>query len=144
MRIFTALITRLKRLKGHPTALIPPSTFLQVLPYLRAHTSPVISQRVFPSGLNVLHTPPYTSAAFAARLSGFLAISGPRTTFEISREEQLTVALVAEMIDATEEDGGVCRDDSSAAIVGGGSGTGVEVRWWSNIFVGYIWDGQND
>ncbi len=43
------------------------------------------------------------------------------------------------MIDAAEQDGGVCRDDSSAAIVGGGSGTGVELRWWTNIFVGYNW-----
>ena len=114
------------------------------MPHLSAHTSPTIRHRAFASGLNVLHTPPYTTAAFAARLSGFLAISGAKTTLEISREEQLTVALVTEMIDAAEQDGGVCRDDSSAAIVGGGSGTGVEVRWWTNIFVGYIWDGQEN
>jgi ESCRT-II complex subunit VPS36 len=69
-------------------------------------------------------------------------MSGPRTTLEVSEEEHLTVALVAEMIDAAEQDGGVCRDDSSAAIVGGEVGTGVEVRWWTNVFVGYVWDGQ--
>jgi len=46
------------------------------------------------------------------------------------------------MIDAVEQDGGVCRDDSGAAITGGGSGTGVELKWWANLFVGYIWDGQ--
>ena len=123
-------------------ALIPPSTFLQVLPHLPAHSSPTIRHRAFASGLNVLHTPPYTAVAFAARLSSLLVMSGPRTTLEIAEEEHLTVALVSEMIDAAEQDSGVCRDDSSAAIVGGDVGTGVEVRWWTNIFVGYIWDGQ--
>jgi len=70
-------------------------------------------------------------------------IGGPKTTMEISAEEGLTVALTTEMLDAVEQDGGVCRDDSSAACTGGGgSGTGVELRWWTNLFLGYIWDGQ--
>ncbi|KAF9484811.1 vacuolar protein sorting-associated protein 36 [Pholiota conissans] len=128
--------------RARGVALIPPPTFLQVLPHLPAHSSPTIRHRAFASGLNVLHTPPYTAAAFAARLSSLLVMSGPRTTLEIAKEEDLTVALVSEMIDAVEQDSGICRDDSSAAIVGGDVGTGVEVRWWSNIFVGYIWDGQ--
>ncbi|KAF8200218.1 vacuolar protein sorting-associated protein 36 [Pholiota molesta] len=128
--------------RARGVALIPPSTFLQVLPHLPAHTSPTIRHRAFESGLNVLHTPPYSAAAFASRLSSYLLMSGPRTTLEVSEEEHLTVALVSEMIDAAEQDGGVCRDDSSAAIVGGEVGTGVEVRWWTNIFVGYVWDGQ--
>jgi ESCRT-II complex subunit VPS36 len=123
-------------------ALIPPSTFLQVIPYLPAHTSPTICQRAFASGLNVLHTPPYTQAAFGARLSSFLMMGGPKTTMEVSAEEGLAVALTTEMLDAVEQNGGVCRDDSSAACTGGGSGTGVEVRWWANLFIGYIWDGH--
>jgi len=69
-------------------------------------------------------------------------MNGPKTTIEISLEENLTVALTSEMIDAAEQDGGVCRDDNSASIVGGGSGTGVELKWWANLFHGYIWDGQ--
>ena len=69
-------------------------------------------------------------------------IDGPKTTMEISAEENLTVALTTEMLDAVEQEGGVCRDDSSAAVTGGGSGTGVELKWWANLFVGYIWDGQ--
>lgn len=122
-------------------ALIPPSTFLQVIPHLPTHTEPVIQHRAFASGLNVLHTPPYTQAAFAARISGFLVLGGPKTTVEIAAEENLTVGLVSEMMDAVEMDGTVCRDDSSAAITGGGSGAISELRWWGNLFVGYIWDG---
>jgi len=56
-------------------------------------------------------------------------------------EEDLPVGLVAEMIDAVEDDRQICRDDNGAAI-GGGSGTGSEIRWWANVFVGYRWDGQ--
>ena len=57
-------------------------------------------------------------------------------------EEDLAVGLVAEMVDAVEDDGQICRDDSGAAIIGGGSGTGSEIRWWANVFAGYGWDGQ--
>ncbi|KAF8963287.1 EAP30/Vps36 family-domain-containing protein [Flammula alnicola] len=128
--------------RARGVALIPPSTFLQVIPHLPGHTIPTIRYRAFASGLNVLHTPPYTPAAFGARLSSFLVMAGPKTTMEISAEESLTVALVSEMLDAAEQEGSVCRDDSSAAITGGGSGTGVELKWWTNLFVGYIWDGQ--
>ncbi|KAF8883888.1 EAP30/Vps36 family-domain-containing protein [Gymnopilus junonius] len=128
--------------RARGVALIPPSTFLQVLPHLSAHTDPIICHQAFASGLNVLHTPPYTPAAFGARLYGFLMMNGAKTTVEISAEENLTVALVTEMLDAVERDGGICRDDSAAAIAGGGSGTGSEVRWWGNVFHGYMWDGQ--
>ncbi|KDR78001.1 hypothetical protein GALMADRAFT_244970 [Galerina marginata CBS 339.88] len=128
--------------RARGVALIPPSTLLQVVPHLPAHTNPTIRHQAFASGLNVLHTPPYTSAAFGARLSGYLMMGGPKTTIEISAEEDLTVALVTEMIDAVEQDGGICRDDNSAAIMGGGSGTGSELRWWANLLQGYIWDGQ--
>jgi len=69
-------------------------------------------------------------------------MGGPKTTMEVATEEKLSVSLVSEMIDAVEAEGNVCRDDSSAAIAGGGRGTGVEVRWWPNSFVGYVWDGQ--
>lgn len=61
---------------------------------------------------------------------------------EIAAEEKLTIDLVSEMMDAVEFDGAVCRDDSSAAITGGGSGTVSELRWWGNLFVDYIWDGS--
>ena len=105
---------------------------------LPAYTEPVIQHRAFPSGLNVLHTPPYTQAAFSARISNFLVLSGPKTTIEIAAEENLTVSLVTEMMDAVEVDGAVCRD---AAITGSGNGTISELRWWGNLFVDYIWDG---
>lgn len=124
-------------------ALIPPSTFLQVVPLLPTYTDPPIQHRVFPSGLQVLHTPPYAHTAFSSRLVYHITTSGPRTTVDIATlEEDLPVGLVEEMVDAVEEEGQICRDDSSAAIVGGGSGTGSEIRWWVNVFVGYRWDGQ--
>jgi ESCRT-II complex subunit VPS36 len=123
-------------------ALIPPSTFLLVLPHLPAHTVPPIRTRTFASGLTVLHTPPYTHAAFAARLASSLALGGPKTTVQIANEEGITVGLAGEMIKTVESDGDICRDDGSAAINGGGSGAGVELRWWMNVFKGYIWDGQ--
>lgn len=50
--------------------------------------------------------------------------------------------LLAEMMDDVEQDGGICRDDLSAAIQGGGSGSSSEIRWYANLFVGYVWDGQ--
>jgi ESCRT-II complex subunit VPS36 len=128
--------------RARGVALIPPSTFLQVMPLLPTHTEPVIQHRAFSSGLNVLHTPPYTQAAFTTRICGFLALNGPKTTVEIAAEsEKLTVGLVTEMMDAVERDGAVCRDDNGSAIIGGGSGTISELRWWRNLFVDYVWDG---
>jgi ESCRT-II complex subunit VPS36 len=94
--------------------------------------------RTFPSGLSVLHTPPYSHVAFAARLSGLLALSGPKSTTEVAREERVAVGLAAEMIRAVEADGDICRDDEACAIKGGGA----EVRFWGSVFHGYVWDGQ--
>lgn len=122
--------------------MIPPSTFLLVLPHLPYCTSPPIRSRTFTSGLSVLHTPPYTHAAFTSRLASLLALTGPKTTVEVAREESITIGLAGEMIDAVEADGEVCRDDGSASIRGGGSGVGTEIRWWANIFMDFVWDGE--
>ncbi|KDQ23680.1 hypothetical protein PLEOSDRAFT_1048502 [Pleurotus ostreatus PC15] len=129
--------------RARGVALIPPSTFLQVIPLLSSYTDPPIRRRTFASGLSVLHTPPFTDAAFAARLSGLLALSGPKTTIEVAQEEKMAVGLATEMIDAVEQGGYICRDDAQAKI-SGGSGGGAELRWWANIFEGYSWDGQSD
>jgi len=61
---------------------------------------------------------------------------------EVAHEERLTVSLAAEMINEVEDDGHICRDDGISVIKGGGSGGSAEVRWWMNIFRGYVWDGQ--
>ena len=115
-------------------ALLTPSQFLQVLPHLPAYTDPIITERTFrASGLRVLHTPTYTSAAFAARLHGMLLISGARTTLDIAQEEAVPTGLAAEMIDEAEAQGVICRDEADRG----------EVRWWLNVFQGYVWDGQD-
>lgn len=64
--------------------------------------------------------------------------------------EDITVALAKEMLDETEMRGDIVRDDTECRITetGGGGGGGMGgvgeagVRWWPNVFVGYIWDGQ--
>lgn len=110
-----------------------PTQFLQVLPHLPAHTDPIITERTFQaSGLRVLHTPIYTSAAFAARLHAVLLLSGARTTLEIAQEEGVPIGLASEMVDEAEAEGVVCRDEAEHG----------EIRWWTNVFQGYVWDGQ--
>lgn len=128
--------------RARGVALIPPSTFLQVLPHLPAYTTPPIRSRVFKSGLSVLHMPPYTHASFTARIVGYLAMSGMMTTSQVAQEENITIGLADEMIAAIEADGVICRDDERSAIKGGGSGTASEVRWSRNFFLEYAWDGQ--
>lgn len=115
-------------------ALLTPSQFLQVLPHLPAYTDPIITERTFRvSGLRVLHIPTYTPAAFAARLHGMLLISGSHTTLEIAQEEDVPTGLAAEMIEEAEIQGVICRDETERG----------EVRWWLNVFQGYVWDGQD-
>lgn len=72
-------------------------------------------------------------------------IAGPSNTMELATLEEgqsIPGGLLVEMIDAVEADGGICRDDVASAIDGGGSGSGSEIRWCANMFVGYQWDGQ--
>ena len=119
---------------AHFAALLTPSQFLQVLPHLSAYTDPIITQRTFhASGLRVLHTPNYSPAAFAARLHGTLLISGARTTVDIAQEEGVPIGLASEMVDEAEAQGVVCRDEAEHG----------EIRWWLNVFQGYVWDGQS-
>ncbi|CDO68073.1 hypothetical protein BN946_scf184788.g4 [Trametes cinnabarina] len=139
--------------RARGVALIPPSTFLQVLPRLPSFTNPPIRMRTFTgSGLSVLHTPPYGSAAFAARLVGLLSLAGPRTTVEVAQEEDLPIGLTQEMVDEVETAGEICRDEGGSGIslfsgLGAGRSTanlasawaasgGGEIRWWVNIFRG--------
>ncbi|KAF6749986.1 EAP30/Vps36 family-domain-containing protein [Ephemerocybe angulata] len=140
--------------RARGVALIPPATFLQVIPLLPQYTTPQVSTRKFVSGLTVLHTPPYSASAFSARLAGFLVMHGSRTTLEIALEMELdmegsneagmSVSLCKEMVEDCEREGGVCRDDVGQCAIVGGGGVGVEVRWWPNLFVGYVWDGQSE
>jgi ESCRT-II complex subunit VPS36 len=119
--------------RARGVALLTPSQFLQVVPHLPTYTDPIITERTFhASGLRVLHTPTYTPAAFAARLHGMLLLSGTRTTLEIAQEEGVPIGLASEMVDEAEAKGVVCRDEAEHG----------EIRWWMNVFQGYVWDGQ--
>ena len=145
--------------------MIPPATFLLVLPYLPSCTDPPVSKRTFASGLAVLPTPPYSRAAFSARLVGLLTLgtsrprplpdrspylrraAGPRTTVELAYEEQLPLGLVQDMVGEAEDAGDICRDEGDEGRVGVDAGAGAraqEVRWWANVFQGYVWDGHAD
>lgn len=128
--------------RARGVALIPPSTFLQTIQFLPDCTSPPIYNRTFKSGFRVLHTPPFTHASFTARLLGYLMLSEVLTTSQIAQEENITLSLAAEMIEAVEVDGVVCRDDERSAIRGGGGGSDSELRWSLNTFAEYVWDGQ--
>jgi len=101
---------------------------------LPAHTEPIITERTFQaSGLRVLHIPTYTPHAFAARLRTTLK-SISRNTLDIAQEEGVPMGLASEMVDEAEAQGVVCRDEAEHG----------EVRWWLNVFPGYVWDGQED
>ncbi|KAI0684553.1 EAP30/Vps36 family-domain-containing protein [Cytidiella melzeri] len=128
--------------RARGVALIPPSTFLQIIPHLPAYTSPPIHARTFPSGLSVLHTPPFTRAAFSSRLVSLLTLVGPRTTVEVAYEEQLPIGLAQDMIKEVEEAGDVCRDDGGGGVNMLDEMQGGETQWWPNIFKEYVWDGQ--
>ncbi|GJE95592.1 EAP30/Vps36 family-domain-containing protein [Phanerochaete sordida] len=128
--------------RARGVALIPPATFLLVLPYLPQCTAPPVHARTFASGLAVLHTPPYTRAAFSARLGGLLTLVGPRTTVEVAYEEALPVGLVQEMLLEVEAVGEICRDEGEGKVDVFG-GRGHEVHWCMNIFLSYVWDGQD-
>lgn len=128
--------------RARGVALIPPSTFLQVIPHLPQFTIPTIQTRQLHSGLTVLHTPPYSHHAFSARLSGFLLLNGPQTIGNIAKEEGITIALAEGMVDAVEADGQVCRDDAASAIRDPGHPGGI-ILWWSwASFSDYVYDGQ--
>jgi len=67
---------------------------------------------------------------------------------EVALIEGITVALAKEMIDDAEVRGDVVRSDVEAVMVddgraGVGLGVGeAGVRWWPNVFAGYVWDGH--
>jgi ESCRT-II complex subunit VPS36 len=142
--------------------LIPPSTFIQVLPLLPLYTSPSISMRTFNSKLKVVHTPWFSQRSFDSRLETFLDAAGPKTTIQIATQENISVALVAEIIENAEREGKLLRaeggglgdrvdgddQDGGSRVVGvvGGMGGddigGKEIWWWPNYFRGYVWDGD--
>ncbi|TRM69851.1 EAP30/Vps36 family-domain-containing protein [Schizophyllum amplum] len=150
--------------RARGVALLPPATLLSTLPLLPSHTSPKIRSREFASGLKVLHTPYYSTPAFKARLDDYLWDLGvsesantaeaegedvlPRpcamTVTDIATKEQVTIALTQEMIEEIEAECGILRDDvSSCALVNErGIGWGADVRWWPNLLLHYVWDGQ--
>jgi len=47
--------------------------------------------------------------------------------------------MMWELIQSVEQDGEIVRDEGGG---GGAWSEGAEVRWWVNVFDGYVWDGH--
>ncbi|KIK54708.1 hypothetical protein GYMLUDRAFT_231614 [Collybiopsis luxurians FD-317 M1] len=127
--------------RARGVALVPPSTLLLVVPHLPAYTDPPIKSLVLPSEMRALHTPEYEPKVFGERVVRRMRLKSTTTT-EIAQREGVGIALAEEMVSLIEREGGLSRDDGrygDSDSVGFGGG---EVRWWANVFVGYIWDGQ--
>lgn len=102
----------------------------------------------------MLHTPSFAQPAFSTRLKTHLTLQGPKTTMEIALMEGITVALAREMMDDAETNGDVVRDDAECVIqdvdpngrgfasTGFGGVGEAGVKWWPNVFIDYVWDGQ--
>jgi len=121
-------------------SLIPPSTFLTIIHQLKYYTLPPLDIRTFPNGLTVLHTPEFGESAFSDRIVTLLAPEGGKTTTEVALFEGLGLGMMWELIQAVEQGGGIVRDEGEGGE--GGWGQGAEVRWWTNMFNGYVWDGH--
>ncbi|KAG9014000.1 hypothetical protein FRB94_000197 [Tulasnella sp. JGI-2019a] len=119
--------------RARGVALIPPSSLTSVIPLLPRYTNPLIQLRKFKNGLSVLHTPKYLHANFSLRLEQLLITDGPKTSMEIARQEEMSVGLVEQMIEAVEEDGKLLRDEP-----GGYEPT----RWYANHLEAlFVYDG---
>ncbi|KAG8827397.1 hypothetical protein FRC19_003546 [Serendipita sp. 401] len=116
--------------------LLPPSTFMQVLQLLPQHTRNQLLTRSFHSNLKVVHTPWYSQKSFSSRLLTYLRASGPKSLSQVAQQENLSIGLVAEMIGSAEREGSIIRDEEGASL------GARQVRWWPNVFDGYIWDGD--
>ena len=72
------------------------------------------------------------------RIITLLAQEGGRTTSEIALFEDLGLGMTWELMQAVEGRGEIVRDEDGGRTWG----EGAEVRWWTNMFNGYIWDGH--
>ena len=109
--------------------LIPPSSFMQVLPRLPAHIDLMIKMRTFKSGLEVLHTPWYAHQEFSERLRVLLEAAGPKSLLEVAEQESVSVGLAGEMTASVEDDGRIVRDDAGRG----------DLRWTIEL-ISYEWD----
>lgn len=114
-------------------ALIPPSTFMQVVDRLPKYTYPKIHSRSFRSGRKVVHTPWFTHKEFSKRLSILIGASGPKTTIQVANQENVAIGLVEEMIASAEEEGRIIRDEPTPGVI----------YWWTNDFSNFVWDGES-
>jgi len=116
--------------RARGVSLIPPSTFLQIVPLL----APALKLRQMPqSHVQVLYTPQYDEDVFEKRLVHRLQQGehgGKKRMWEIAMEEGVSVSLISEMVEASRK---VVKDDDI------GSG---ESWWCMNEFEDYEWDGH--
>ncbi|KAL0572270.1 Vacuolar protein-sorting-associated protein 36 [Marasmius crinis-equi] len=106
--------------RARGVSLIPPSTFLDVLPLLPSHTGYRLRQL---GTTKILYTPHFSTSSVASRVSSLVAES-PLTPTSFSIHEHIPIPLAQLLLEEVEmlPDTPIARDDWESAIrVGGGS-----------------------
>ncbi|KAK1234400.1 Vacuolar protein-sorting-associated protein 36 [Marasmius sp. AFHP31] len=112
--------------RARGVSLIPPSTFLDVLPLLQ--DTPYRLRQL--GDIKILYTPHFSTASVAARLSS------PVTPTSFSISEHISLPLAQLLLDEIEmlPHSPICRDDWETAIRPGG--TVLEPTYYKNVFEG--------
>ncbi|KAJ8075983.1 hypothetical protein PM082_021615 [Marasmius tenuissimus] len=110
--------------RARGVSLIPPSTFLDVLPLLQ--DTPHRLRQL--DDIKILYTPHFSTASVAARLPS------PVTPTSLSISEHISLPLVQLLLDEIEmlPHSPICRDDWETAIRPGG--TVLEPTYYKNVF----------
>ncbi|KAK1217894.1 Vacuolar protein-sorting-associated protein 36 [Marasmius sp. AFHP31] len=112
--------------RARGVSLIPPSTFLDVLPLLQ--DTPYRLRQL--GDIKILYTPHFSTASVAARLPS------PVTPTSFSISEHISLPLAQLLLDEIEmlPQSPICRDDWETAIRPGG--TVLEPTYYRNVFEG--------
>ncbi|KAF9267834.1 hypothetical protein L218DRAFT_977819 [Marasmius fiardii PR-910] len=128
--------------RARGVSLIPPSTFLDVLPHLESITN-MRMRTIGDSSIKVLYTPHFSLSSVSQRVSQIL--SEPLTSTSLSTSEQVTIPLAQLLLSEVEmsDETPICRDDWESAIHVGRGGGVLETRYHRNVFADYVWDGHS-
>ncbi|KAG7089493.1 hypothetical protein E1B28_011173 [Marasmius oreades] len=129
--------------RARGVSLIPPSTFLDVLPHLESITNMRI-RIIGQSSIKVLYTPHFSLPSISQRISQILP--QPLTPTSFGTSERITISLSQLLLSEVEMSDGtpICRDDWESAIHVGVGGGVLETKYYPNVFVDYVWDGHSE